>query len=177
MEICHAKTYTLRGKVFDETRAEVRLSQIKTHVLPLCQSFPQELGNLAFTPRTIRSPSKPDRVHICIISGVIYEREIPPLCFSILTPIPSPNANELPPIIVFTFTAGTPENTLLTNHASTLANLAPMISPTFVEANHGVLKSLLREQRRKKRNEYLRIELDYFSEEHDEEREMEPRPV
>ncbi|GJV50746.1 hypothetical protein Tco_1446487, partial [Tanacetum coccineum] len=29
------------------------------------------LGNQAFTPRTLRSPSKPDRVHICMISGAI----------------------------------------------------------------------------------------------------------
>ncbi|GKB68586.1 zinc finger, CCHC-type containing protein, partial [Tanacetum coccineum] len=31
------------------------------------------LGNQAYTPRTLRSPSKPDRVHICIISGAIRE--------------------------------------------------------------------------------------------------------
>ncbi|GJX12074.1 hypothetical protein Tco_0201933 [Tanacetum coccineum] len=29
------------------------------------------LGNQAFTPRTLRSPSNPDRVHICAISGAI----------------------------------------------------------------------------------------------------------
>ncbi|GJV60346.1 hypothetical protein Tco_1466446, partial [Tanacetum coccineum] len=40
MGIRHAKTHTLRGKVFDETRAEVRLGQVKTHVLPLYQGFP-----------------------------------------------------------------------------------------------------------------------------------------
>ncbi|GJT16267.1 hypothetical protein Tco_0874973 [Tanacetum coccineum] len=52
-----------------------------------------------------------------------------------------------------------------------------MISPAFVEANYKVLKSLLREQRRQKRNEDLRTELEYFSEEYNEEREMEPRPI
>ncbi|GKA35105.1 ribonuclease H-like domain-containing protein [Tanacetum coccineum] len=52
-----------------------------------------------------------------------------------------------------------------------------MISPTFVEANYEILESLLRERRNKIRNEDLRTELEYFSEEYDEERGMEPRPV
>ncbi|GJW59382.1 hypothetical protein Tco_0108717 [Tanacetum coccineum] len=50
------------------------------------------------------------------------------------------------------------------------------ISPAFVEANYKILESLLRERRRKIRNEDLRTELEYFSEDYDEEREMEPRP-
>ncbi|GJR30255.1 hypothetical protein Tco_1106487 [Tanacetum coccineum] len=57
---------------------------------------------------------------------------------------------ELPPITVSTFTARIPENTPLTNHASTSANPDPLISPSFVEANY---------------------------EEYDEEREIEPRPA
>ncbi|GKD63079.1 reverse transcriptase domain-containing protein [Tanacetum coccineum] len=52
-----------------------------------------------------------------------------------------------------------------------------MISPILVEANYEVLKSLLRERRRQRRNEDLRTELEYRSEEYDEEREMEPRPT
>nr|GEU39094.1 reverse transcriptase domain-containing protein [Tanacetum cinerariifolium] len=52
-----------------------------------------------------------------------------------------------------------------------------MISLTFIEANYEVLESLLRERRRQKRNEDLRTELEYFSEEYDKEREMELRPV
>ncbi|GKC86756.1 zinc finger, CCHC-type containing protein [Tanacetum coccineum] len=52
-----------------------------------------------------------------------------------------------------------------------------MTSPAFVEANYEVLESLLKERRRQKHNEDLRTELEYFSEEYDEEREMEPRPV
>ncbi|GJY54597.1 hypothetical protein Tco_0446261 [Tanacetum coccineum] len=99
----------------------------------------------------------------------------PPAGFSTLTPIPS--SNEFPPIIVPTFTARTPKNTPLTNHASTSANLNPMISPAFVEANYKVLKSLSRERRRRKRNEDLYTKLEYFSEEYNEEREMEPRLV
>ncbi|GJS70479.1 hypothetical protein Tco_0703320 [Tanacetum coccineum] len=51
-----------------------------------------------------------------------------------------------------------------------------MISPAFVEANYEILESLLRERRRQIRNEDLRTELKYFSEDYDEEREMEPRP-
>ncbi|GJV60259.1 reverse transcriptase domain-containing protein [Tanacetum coccineum] len=99
----------------------------------------------------------------------------PPSGFSTLTPIPS--SNELPPITVPTFTARTPENTPLTNHASTSANPDPMISLAFVEANYEILESLLRERREQIRNKDLRTELEYFSEDYDEEREMEPRPI
>ncbi|GKE01743.1 hypothetical protein Tco_1389726 [Tanacetum coccineum] len=52
----------------------------------------------------------------------------------------------------------------------------PMISPAFVEANYETLESLLRDQRRQMRNNDLRTELEYFSEDYDKEREMEPRP-
>nr|GEU69159.1 putative reverse transcriptase domain-containing protein [Tanacetum cinerariifolium] len=95
--------------------------------------------------------------------------------FSTVTPIPS--SNELSPITVSTFIARNFENTLLTNHVSTSANLDPMISSAFVEVNYEVLESLLRKQMRQKRNEYLRTELEYCSEEYNKEREMEPRPV
>ncbi|GKD83099.1 hypothetical protein Tco_1349938 [Tanacetum coccineum] len=50
-----------------------------------------------------------------------------------------------------------------------------MINPAFVEANYEVLESLLRERRRQMRNKDLRTKLEYFSEEYDKEREMEPR--
>ncbi|GKE42221.1 hypothetical protein Tco_1469505, partial [Tanacetum coccineum] len=56
-------------------------------------------------------------------------------------------------------------------------NPDPMISPAFVEANYEVLESILRERKRQRRNEDLRTELEYMSEEYDEEREMEPRPT
>ncbi|GKG04948.1 hypothetical protein Tco_0315335, partial [Tanacetum coccineum] len=69
------------------------------------------------------------------------------------------------------------KNTPLTNRASTLANPNPTISPAFVEANYEVLESLLRERRRQIRNKDLCTELEYFSEEYDKEREMEPRPA
>ncbi|GJT78207.1 reverse transcriptase domain-containing protein [Tanacetum coccineum] len=74
------------------------------------------------------------------------------------------------------FAATTPENTSFAYHASTLTNPNPMISPAFVEANYEILESLLRERRRQIHNEDLRTELEYFSEDYDEEREMEPRP-
>ncbi|GKC49246.1 hypothetical protein Tco_1071991 [Tanacetum coccineum] len=51
-----------------------------------------------------------------------------------------------------------------------------MISPAFVEANYEILESLLRERRKQIRNEDLRTELEYFSKEYDEDREMESRP-
>ncbi|GKB15544.1 reverse transcriptase domain-containing protein [Tanacetum coccineum] len=88
--------------------------------------------------------------------------------FSTLNPLPDPNASELPPITTSTFTARTPENAPLTNRASTLNNLDPMISPAFVEANYEVLESLLKEHIRQMHNEDLHTKLEYFSEEHKE---------
>ncbi|GJT29432.1 reverse transcriptase domain-containing protein [Tanacetum coccineum] len=52
-----------------------------------------------------------------------------------------------------------------------------MISPAFIEANYEVLESFLRKRRRRICNEDLRTKLEYFSEEYDKEREMEPRPA
>ncbi|GJZ20503.1 hypothetical protein Tco_0557093 [Tanacetum coccineum] len=74
------------------------------------------------------------------------------------------------------FTATTPKNTLLAYHASTSTNPNPTINPAFVEVNYEILESLLKERRRQIRIEDLRTELKYFSEDYDEEREMEPRP-
>ncbi|GJR42938.1 hypothetical protein Tco_1311041 [Tanacetum coccineum] len=76
-----------------------------------------------------------------------------------------------------TFTARSPDNTPLANRASTSANLDPMISTTFVEANYEVLESLLMDRRRQIRNKDLYTKLDHYSQEYDEEREIEPRPV
>ncbi|GJY48022.1 hypothetical protein Tco_0437978 [Tanacetum coccineum] len=45
MGIHHAKPHTLCGVVFDETRAKVRLGQVKTHILPLYQGFPAKVYN------------------------------------------------------------------------------------------------------------------------------------
>ncbi|GJR12993.1 hypothetical protein Tco_0795645 [Tanacetum coccineum] len=53
----------------------------------------------------------------------------------------------------------------LAYRASTSANPDPMISPAFVEANYEVLESLLRECRRRMRNEDLHTQLEYFNEE------------
>ncbi|GKB32163.1 hypothetical protein Tco_0871564 [Tanacetum coccineum] len=74
------------------------------------------------------------------------------------------------------FAATTPKNTPLAYRASTSTNPNPVISPAFVEANYETLESLLRERRRQMRNNNLRTKLEYFSEDYDEEREMEPRP-
>ncbi|GJV58599.1 hypothetical protein Tco_1459604 [Tanacetum coccineum] len=43
------------------------IRHLKTHTL---RGYTR-LGSQAFTLRTLRSPSKPDRVHICMISGAI----------------------------------------------------------------------------------------------------------
>ncbi|GJU78607.1 hypothetical protein Tco_1275677 [Tanacetum coccineum] len=80
------------------------------------------------------------------------------------------------PVITTVFAANTPKNTSFAYRASTSANPNPMITPAFMEANYEVLESLLRERRRQIRNEGIRTELEYFSEDYDEEREMEPRP-
>ncbi|GJX12075.1 hypothetical protein Tco_0201934 [Tanacetum coccineum] len=97
--------------------------------------------------------------------------------FSTLTSIPGPNTNELQPIIAFAFTPTSPKNMSLTHRASTSTNPNPMTSPAFVEANHEILESLLRERQKQIRNADLRTELEYFSEEYDKEREKEPRPI
>ncbi|GKE74876.1 hypothetical protein Tco_1536917, partial [Tanacetum coccineum] len=74
------------------------------------------------------------------------------------------------------FAATTPENTPLAYRVSTSTNPNPVISPNFMEANYETLESLLRNRRRQICNNDLPTELEYFSEDYDEEREMEPRP-
>nr|GFA08609.1 hypothetical protein [Tanacetum cinerariifolium] len=100
----------------------------------------------------------------------------PPLGVSTSPQIPNSTTSERSPMIITVFAATTPKNMPFSYHASTLTNPNPMISPAFVEANYEVLESLLRERRRQIRNEDLRTELKYFSEDYDEEREMESRP-
>nr|GEX14434.1 hypothetical protein [Tanacetum cinerariifolium] len=100
----------------------------------------------------------------------------PPPGFSTPPLIPNITTSERPPVTTTVFSATTLENTSFAYHASTLTNPNPTISPAFVEANYEILKSILRERRRQIRNEDLRTELEYFSEDYDKEREMEPRP-
>ncbi|GKA88063.1 reverse transcriptase domain-containing protein [Tanacetum coccineum] len=100
----------------------------------------------------------------------------PPSGFSTPPQIPNNTTSERPPVTTTVFIATTPENTIFAYHASTSANPNPMIIPAFVEENYEILESLLREQRRQICNEDLRPELEYFSEDYDEEREMEPKP-
>ncbi|GKG15588.1 hypothetical protein Tco_0357911, partial [Tanacetum coccineum] len=100
----------------------------------------------------------------------------PPSSFSTPPQIPNITTSERPPVTTAVFAATTPENTPFAYHASTLTNPNPTISPGFVEANYEILGSLLRERQRHIRNEDLRTKLEYFSEDYDEEREMEPRP-
>nr|GEU54316.1 reverse transcriptase domain-containing protein [Tanacetum cinerariifolium] len=95
--------------------------------------------------------SKPDRAYICRISGAIL------------------------PTTTTMFIATTFENTPLAYRASTSTKPNPVISPAFVEANYETLESLLRDRRRQMRNNNLRTKLEYFNEDYDEEREMEPR--
>nr|GEX61086.1 reverse transcriptase domain-containing protein [Tanacetum cinerariifolium] len=100
----------------------------------------------------------------------------PPPGFSTPPQIPNINTCERPHVTTTVFAATTPENTPFAYRASTSANPNHTISPTFVKANYEVLESLLRERRRQIRNKDLRTELEYFSEDYDEVREMEPRP-
>ncbi|GJS20948.1 reverse transcriptase domain-containing protein [Tanacetum coccineum] len=100
----------------------------------------------------------------------------PPPGFSTPPQIPNNTTSERPPVTTAVFTTTTPENTLFAYHASTSTNPKPTISHAFVEANYEILESLLRERRRQIRNEDLQTKLEYFIEDYDEEREMEPRP-
>ncbi|GJZ12971.1 hypothetical protein Tco_0548201 [Tanacetum coccineum] len=100
----------------------------------------------------------------------------PPPGFSTPPQIPSNTTSERLLVTTTVFTATTPENTPFAYHASTSTNPNPRISLAFVEANYEILKSLLRERQRQIRNKDLRTELKYFSEDYDEEREIEPRP-
>ncbi|GJR68258.1 hypothetical protein Tco_0014323 [Tanacetum coccineum] len=100
----------------------------------------------------------------------------PPPGFSTPSHIPNINTTERPLVTTTVFAATTPRNTPFAYRASTSTDLVPMISPAFVEANYEILESLLRDRRRQIRNKDLRTELEYFSEDYDEELEMEPRP-
>ena len=102
--------------------------------------------------------------------------DTPPPGFSTLAPIPIDDSNNLPPITASTFTTRSHPEITTNNHASTSANPEPVISPAFVEANHEVLETLLRARNRQVRNAEVRRELEYSSDEYDEEMEMEPRP-
>ncbi|GKC20131.1 hypothetical protein Tco_1022281, partial [Tanacetum coccineum] len=94
-------------------------------------------------------PSKPDRAHICIISGTIRGREMtPPPGFSTPPQIPNISTSEIPPITTTVFATTTLKNTPFGYHSSTSANPNPMISLAFVEANYEVLESLLRERQK-----------------------------
>nr|GEV91100.1 hypothetical protein [Tanacetum cinerariifolium] len=105
------------------------------------------------------------------------ERETtPPPGFLTSPHIPNINTTERPPVTTTMFATTTPGNTLFAYRASTLTDLAPMISPALVEANHEIFESHLRDRRRHIRNEDLRTKLEYFSEDYDEELKMEPRP-
>ncbi|GKC30745.1 hypothetical protein Tco_1038039 [Tanacetum coccineum] len=99
-----------------------------------------------------------------------------PLCFSKPPHIPNVNTNERPPVTTTAFATTNPGNTSFAYRATTSTDPTPMISPTFVEANYEILKSLLKDRRRQIRNEDLQTKLEYFSEDYEEEREMEPRP-
>ncbi|GKD50796.1 hypothetical protein Tco_1279772 [Tanacetum coccineum] len=160
MRIHHSKANTPRGAPFDETRAEV-IYKLAVQPSPLNSSITIEAWSFPILHNQWGHPGREDT---------------PPSGFSTLTPLPSPNMGELPPIIASTFIVKSPKKTPLTNRASTSSN-PDLISPAFVEANYEVLISLLRDARRYVHNEDLHTKLDYYSEDYDEEREMEPRPI
>ncbi|GJT77187.1 hypothetical protein Tco_1043912 [Tanacetum coccineum] len=151
MGIRHSKANTLRGAPFDGTMAE-----FNNH------------------PETLRSPSKPGRAQYYTIRGAIRGT-------AIISPVKTKSITVKPFRLLFWHNKWkirhTTTGTTLTNRASTLDNPNPVISPAFVEAYYEVLESLLRKRRRQVQNEYLRTEFDYYIEEYDEEREMEPMPV
>ncbi|GJT98858.1 hypothetical protein Tco_1094376 [Tanacetum coccineum] len=102
---------------------------------------------------------------------------MPPPSFSTPPQIPNITTSERPPETTTVFAANTPENTPFAYHASTSTNPNPTVSPTFVEANYEILESLLRERKRQISNEDLQTELEYSSEDYDEEREIQRERV
>ncbi|GJS23743.1 putative nucleotidyltransferase, ribonuclease H [Tanacetum coccineum] len=148
---------TLCGKAFNETRVEV-IQDLA--ILQASQELfdPIEAGSCLYLRNQWRHPND-------TTTG-----------FLDTTHIPNINTTERPPVTTTVFAATTPGNTSFAYRASTLIDLAPMISPAFVEANYEILESLLRDRRRQICNEDLQTKLEYFSEDYDEELEMEPRP-
>ncbi|GJW36213.1 reverse transcriptase domain-containing protein [Tanacetum coccineum] len=89
------------------------------------------------------------------------ERETtPPPGFSTPPHIPNISTTERPHVTTTIFAAATPGNTPFAYRASTLTDLAPMISSAFIEANYEILESLLRDRRRQIRNEDLPTKLE-----------------
>ncbi|GKA97833.1 hypothetical protein Tco_0825727 [Tanacetum coccineum] len=127
MVIRHAKPYTLRGG--PSTKLEQRLFK-------------------AWQPndhsKNSSISSKPHRAHIFIISGAIRG-----------TATISPIQTKPIPITTTMFSATTPENKPMDYHASTSANPNLVISSNFIEANYEALESILRDQRRRMRNNDL----------------------
>ncbi|GJV94121.1 hypothetical protein Tco_1541934 [Tanacetum coccineum] len=99
----------------------------------------------------------------------------PPPILSTPPHIPNVNTNERPHVTTTVFSITTPGNTPFAYRASTSINHTPMISLAFLEANYEIPKSLLKDRRRQIRTEDLRTELEYFSEDYDKERDIEPR--
>ncbi|GJW25516.1 hypothetical protein Tco_0039327, partial [Tanacetum coccineum] len=124
----------------------------------------------------VRSPGTPFALHLTLIVPIFAQSVATSVGPATISPIPSNTTSERPHGITTVFAVTTPENTPFAYRASTSANPNPMISLAFVEANYEVLESLLRERQRQIRNKDLQIELEYFSEDYDEEREMELRP-
>ncbi|GKA03532.1 hypothetical protein Tco_0676313 [Tanacetum coccineum] len=70
MGICYAKTHTLRGKVFNENRAEADLAKSKPTFSLSTKAFLPSLSTAwqaDMQPQILRSLSKPGRAHICTI--------------------------------------------------------------------------------------------------------------
>ncbi|GJS25413.1 hypothetical protein Tco_0454045 [Tanacetum coccineum] len=113
----------------------------------------------------------------CYFFGMTSGREYtPPSGFSTLTQLPNTNTNDLPSIIASTLTTRSHPVTHPLHRASTLANPEPVISPAFIEANFKTLESLMKDYRRQAQDEGFQRELEYSSEEYDEEIEAKPRP-
>ncbi|GJT85144.1 reverse transcriptase domain-containing protein [Tanacetum coccineum] len=168
----YQEKYIGKVMVYPPLRLEGLPFELEWDPLPNCtmgslNSYPR-LGNPVITPRTLRSFRS-------LIVPIFAQSMAPFVGTATISPI-STKYQILTPVTTTVFSATTPKNTPFAYRASTSANPNPMISPAFVEANYEVLESLLRERRRPIRNKDLRTELEYFNEDYDEEREMEPRP-
>nr|GEW48427.1 reverse transcriptase domain-containing protein [Tanacetum cinerariifolium] len=68
------------------------------------------------------------------------------------------------PITASAFTTRSHPGTPHIHRASTSAHSQPVISPAFVKANFETIESLMRDYKRKARNEEVQRESKYFSE-------------
>ncbi|GJW07952.1 hypothetical protein Tco_1570375 [Tanacetum coccineum] len=153
----HAKPYILRGG------SSTKLGQRDTPCALLNVVFPFVLSQVIQDSEIKHTPQELFDPHRSLIVSISAQSVAPSVGPATNSPFQTKSITTKPRDLLFWHDKQERDDTTL--------------SPAFVEANYEVFKSLLRERRRQMRNEDLRTELEYFSEEYDEEREMKPRPT